>query len=66
MMAVYSFVGFSAALVAPLVFGAVLDIAGGNRSALAWGLAYISIGIFGVFVPVARVFHKKFVAIQSK
>ncbi|HET9662830.1 MAG TPA: MFS transporter [Burkholderiales bacterium] len=53
-MAVYSFSGFSAAFLAPLVFGAVLDVAGGNRSLLAWGLAFASIGIFGVLAPVAR------------
>ena len=53
-MAVYSFSGFSAAFLAPLVFGAVLDLAGGNRSLLAWGLAFASIGIFGVLAPVAR------------
>lgn len=59
MMAVYSFIGFSAALAAPLVFGAVLDIAGGNRSTLAWGLAYVSIGVFGALSPVARWLHRK-------
>ena len=41
-----------------LVFGVVLDLAGGNRSTQAWVLAYVSIGIFGVFAPVARVLHK--------
>jgi MFS family permease len=53
-MAVYSFVGFSSACLAPLIFGVVLDVAGGNRSLLAWGLAFASIGIFGVLSPVAR------------
>jgi MFS family permease len=53
-MAVYSFVGFSSACLAPLIFGMVLDVAGGNRSLLAWGLAFASIGIFGVLSPVAR------------
>jgi MFS family permease len=53
-MAVYSFAGFSAAFLAPLVFGVVLDIAGGNRSTLAWGLAFASIGIFGALSRVAR------------
>jgi MFS family permease len=55
-MAVYSFLGFSAAFIAPLIFGAVLDIAGGNRSIVAWGLAFASIGIFGALAPVARWF----------
>jgi MFS family permease len=53
-MAVYSFVGFSSACVAPLVFGVVLDLAGGNQSLTAWGLAFTAIGVFGVLSPVAR------------
>jgi MFS family permease len=53
-MAIYSFVGFSSAFLAPLVFGVVLDLAGGNRSLAAWGLAFASIGVFGVLAPVAR------------
>jgi MFS family permease len=58
-MAVYSFSGFTAAFLAPLVFGVVLDLAGGNQSQIAWGLAFASIGIFGVFAPVARWVHAK-------
>lgn len=53
-MAVYSFVGFSSAVFAPLVFGVVLDLAGGNGSVIAWGLAFASIGVFGVMAPLAR------------
>jgi MFS family permease len=53
-MAVYSLAGFTVAFLAPLVFGVVLDLAGGNRNVLAWGLAFASIGVFGVFAPVAR------------
>ena len=37
-----------------LVFGAVLDLAGGNRSVVAWGLGFASIGIFGALAPLAR------------
>jgi MFS family permease len=59
MMAVYSFIGFSAALMAPLVFGVVLDLAGGNRSTLAWGLAYASLGVFGALALVARHWYIK-------
>lgn len=54
MMAVYSFIGFSAAFLAPFVFGVVLDTAGGNQNLVAWGLAFASIGIFGALAPVAR------------
>ena len=53
-MAVYSFIGFTPAFLAPLVFGVVLDLAGGNASPIAWGLAFTSIGIFGVCAPVVR------------
>lgn len=53
-MAVYSFLGFSSAMFAPLVFGVVLDLAGGNRSVVAWGLAFASIGVFGALAPLAR------------
>jgi MFS family permease len=53
-MAVYSFAGFTVAFLAPLVFGVVLDLAGGNRHVIAWGLAFASIGVFGVFAPFAR------------
>jgi len=53
-MAVYSFSGFTAAFLAPLMFGVVLDLAGGNQSQVAWGFAFASIGIFGVLAPAAR------------
>ena len=58
-MAIYSLIGFSAAFLAPLVFGVVLDLAGGNKSTLAWGLAFASIGIFGVLSPLARWIYGK-------
>ena len=53
-MAVYSFLGFTAAFIAPLIFGVVLDIAGGNKSVVAWGFAFASIGVFGALAPIAR------------
>jgi len=53
-MAVYSFVGFTAAFLAPLVFGVVLDLGGGNRYTVAWGLAFGSLGVFGALSTIAR------------
>jgi len=47
-MAVHSMLGFGAGFIAPLVFGAVLDLAGGNTSPVAWGLAFASLGIGAV------------------
>ena len=34
--------------------GVVLDLAGGNESRMAWGLAFASIGIFGALAPLVR------------
>lgn len=48
-MAIYSMLGFGAGFAAPLVFGIVLDLAGGNANAAAWGFAYASLGIGGIF-----------------
>jgi MFS family permease len=60
-MAVYSFIGFTSAFIAPLVFGMVLDVAGGNQSRLAWGLAFASIGVFGVSAPIIRALARDWV-----
>ena len=43
-MAVHSMLGFGAGFVAPLVFGVVLDLAGGKASSHAWGFAFITLG----------------------
>ena len=51
-MALHSMLGFGAGFIAPLAFGAVLDAAGGNASAGAWMLAYVSIGAGGVLAPL--------------
>ncbi len=49
-MAVHSTLGFGTGFVAPLVFGAVLDLAGGNLSPFAWGLAFASLGVGAIFM----------------
>jgi MFS family permease len=46
-MAVHSMLGFGAGFIAPLVFGAVLDLAGGNARPAAWGFAFASLGVGG-------------------
>jgi MFS family permease len=59
-MAVYSFAGFGAGFVAPLVFGAVLDLAGGKANAFAWGLAFGSLGIGCLVASLATpVLHRR-------
>jgi MFS family permease len=47
-MAVHSMLGFGAGFVAPLVFGMVLDLAGGKASSFAWGLAFTTLGVGAV------------------
>jgi MFS family permease len=50
-MAIHSMLGFGAGFISPLVFGAVLDLAGGNASATAWGAAFLSLGAGAVIAP---------------
>jgi MFS family permease len=44
-MAVHSTLGFGAGFISPLVFGLVLDGAGGRDSQVAWGLAYATLAL---------------------
>lgn len=52
-MALYSLGGFGAGFVAPLVFGAALDLSGGTTSPLAWSIAFGTLGagclVWGLF-----------------
>jgi len=58
-MAVYSMLGFGAGFASPLVFGIVLDLAGGNASVAAWGFAYASLGLGAIFVSLLIRRHAK-------
>jgi MFS family permease len=58
-MALHSMLGFGAGFFSPLVFGAVLDLAGGNRSPTAWGLAFATLGIGGVLAPFLLGFARR-------
>jgi MFS family permease len=51
-MAVYSFGGFGAGFLAPLVFGLVLDVAGGKSAPTAWGIAFGSLGVGCLFAAI--------------
>ena len=52
-MAVLSFFGFASAGLGALVFGVVLDLAGGTASGFAWGLAFASLGAAALLGPAA-------------
>lgn len=43
-LAVHSILGFTGAFLGPLAVGAVLDLAGGETSRLAWGIAFLAMG----------------------
>ena len=43
-LALHSILGFTGAFLGPLAVGAVLDLAGGETSRLAWGLAFLTMG----------------------
>ncbi len=56
-LAVHSILGFSGAFLGPLAVGAVLDLAGGETSRLAWGLAFLAMGAgsAAAFIAMRRV-----------
>ena len=58
-MAVHSTLGFGAGFVSPLVFGAALDLAGGNRSITAWGIAFATLGAGALIAPALLGFTRR-------
>jgi MFS family permease len=58
-MAVHSTLGFGAGFVSPLVFGAALDLAGGNQSITAWGIAFATLGAGALVAPVLLGFVRR-------
>jgi len=57
-MAVHSTLGFGAGFVSPLVFGAALDLAGGNQSLVGWGVAFVTLGIGALLAPTVLGFTR--------
>jgi hypothetical protein len=45
--------------VSPLVFGAALDLAGGNRSIAAWGIAFATLGVGAILAPAVLGFARR-------
>lgn len=55
-LALYSFVGFGMAFLAPLAVGGVLDFTGGGT--YGWGLAFATLGLVSMSGPLwLRIFH---------
>lgn len=51
--AIRSVIGFGAGVVSPVVFGWALDLFGGKSAPLAWGIAWVTLGLGGLLGPVA-------------
>lgn len=59
-MGFYSLVGFAGGMLGPTLFGAALDLAGGEANASAWVWAYVAIGAGCLAAPLAvRLFGRK-------
>jgi len=57
-MGLYSLVGFGGGMLGPAVFGAALDVAGGQTSLFAWACGYAAIGAGCLAAPlVARLYR---------
>ena len=52
-MGLYSLVGFGGGMLGPAVFGAALDLAGGQSSVFAWACGYAAIGAGCLAAPLA-------------
>ena len=52
-MAVHTLIGFVGAFVGPIIFGIVLDLAGGGDSRVAWGTAFIVMAMVILIGPAA-------------
>jgi MFS family permease len=52
-MALHALIGFACGFVGPLLLGWTLDIAGGGDTAVAWGLAFLTVAAVGVLGPLA-------------
>ena len=59
-MGLYSLVGFAGGMLGPTVFGAALDLAGGQASLFAWACGYAAIGAGCLCAPLAaRLFRAR-------
>lgn len=54
-MAMHSVVGFVGAFLGPIVFGIVLDMAGGETQTHAWGIAFACVAVVMLIGPVAMI-----------
>ena len=52
-MAVHTLIGFVGAFIGPIIFGIVLDLAGGSHNTAAWGTAFLVMAVLILIGPAA-------------
>ena len=52
-MAMHTLIGFLGAFAGPILFGVVLDLAGGDQASIAWGFAFVAVAIAVIIGPLA-------------
>ncbi len=52
-MAMHTLIGFFGAFAGPILFGAVLDLAGGDQVSVAWGFAFLAVAVAVIIGPLA-------------
>jgi MFS family permease len=65
-MALHSLFGFGAGFTAPLAFGAVLDLTGGSERVSAWGLAFVSLGIWSLVAAFFALLRQRKSGLQGR
>jgi MFS family permease len=58
-LAIHAVSGFGAAAVAPILFGLLLDLAGGSHRALAWIIAFASQGAINMLWPLSYLLKRR-------
>ena len=58
-MALHTLIGFVGAFIGPIIFGVVLDLAGGSNEPHAWGIAFVVLAILIAIGPAAILLTKK-------
>ena len=51
-MGIHSFIGFTGAILGPIIFGVLLDLGGGKDSYFSWLISFFSLGVIMLFGPL--------------
>ena len=51
-MGIHSFIGFTGAILGPIIFWVLLDLGGGKDSYFSWLISFFSLGVIMLFGPL--------------